>query len=230
MRSFLIHPDRRSRSDRHGWRCRSPLSWRWRLFTPAGSSDQRRTTATSSKSTDPKSTSATIDPSGRNAIPGLSPQKLYDILGLQERGFSFEPPEPSNPGKWLFKLSIDGKTYEITVHGQNSNSVDWVEVKIDVMQGYDIDELTQSFFASIAGLGSSSESALAAQKWVKEHSNKSDAATFGALDFQITSDGKRQRKLIITASKPRPLGTQATAPAGGNLELAFLRGCARVRQ
>jgi hypothetical protein len=134
-------------------------------------------------------------------IPGLSPQKLYDMLGLQERGFSFEPPEPPITGNWKFKLSIDGKTYEITVHSSNSHSVEWVEVKIDVMQGYDINELTQSFFGSVASMGSTSESALAAQNWVKEHINKKGFATFGALDFEITSDSSRQRKLVISAAK-----------------------------
>jgi hypothetical protein len=54
--------------------------------TPAGSSDQRNSTATS-KSTDPRLTSPSIDSSERNPIPGLSPQKLYVTLGLQERGF-----------------------------------------------------------------------------------------------------------------------------------------------
>jgi hypothetical protein len=156
--------------------------------------------------------SRAAEASERSVIPGLSPQKLYDILGLQERGFSFEPPEPSNPGTWHFRLSIDGKTYEITVHGQNSNSIDWVEVKIDVMQGYDLHELTQSFFASVAGMGSNSEAALAAQDWVKEHINKNDAATFGALDFQIVSKGNRQRKLIISPSKAQPMG--GAAPTG----------------
>jgi hypothetical protein len=139
-------------------------------------------------------------------ISGLSPEGLYEALGLKQRGFSFEPPDSpaAASAKWTFKLTADGKTYEVILQGRGAERIESLEARITAAQGYDINGPTQSFFGSVAGMGSTSASALAAQKWVREHSNTSEGATFGALHFQMSAEMPRQRRLVISASDVTP--------------------------